>query len=136
MVLGAFTDLNHKPHGGFSTAPVIGDKIILEYNEPENVQFRGDISIATVAHDYRNIFFNELRGYGDSGSCNNNVACNEANDWQDEVRSVAMILTSGGSRICTGSLVNNGSQDLAPYFLTANHCLGGNNSWIFMGFFE
>ena len=27
MVLGAFTDLNHKPHGGFSTAPVIGDKL-------------------------------------------------------------------------------------------------------------
>ena len=136
MVLGAFTDLNHKPHGGFSTAPVIGDKIILEYNEPVNVQFRGDISIATVAHDYRNIFFNELRGYGDSGSCNNNVACNEANDWQDEIRSVAMILTSGGSRICTGSLINNGSQDLAPYFLTANHCLGGNNSWIFMFNYE
>jgi len=136
MVLGAFTDLNHKPHGGFSTAPVIGDKIILEYNEPENVQFRGDIRIETVAHDYRNIFFNDLRGYGDSGSCNNNVACNEANSWQDEVRSVAMILTSGGSRICTGSLINNGSQDLAPYFLTANHCLGGNNSWIFMFNYE
>ena len=57
MVLGAFTNLNHKPHGGFSTAPVIGDKIILEYNEPNNALFRGDISIETIAHDYRNIFF-------------------------------------------------------------------------------
>ena len=47
-----------------------------------------------------------------------------------------MILTSGGSRICTGSLVNNASQDLTPYFLTANHCLGGNNSWIFMFNYE
>ncbi len=136
MILGAFTNFNHKPHGGFSTAPVVGDNIILEYNEPSNASFRGDISVETVAHDYRNIFFNETRGYGDSGSCNNNVACNEANDWRDEIRSVAMILTSGGSRLCTGSLINNGSQDLSPYFLTANHCLGGNNSWIFMFNYE
>ena len=47
-----------------------------------------------------------------------------------------MILTSGGSRLCTGSLINNATQDLSPYFLTANHCLGGNNSWIFMFNYE
>ena len=136
MVLGAFTDYNHKPHGGFSTAPVIGDKIILEYNEPVDAPFRGNISTNIVAHDYRNVFFNEDRGYGDSGSCNNNVACSVGDNWQDEVRSVAMILTSGGSRLCTGSLINNATQDLSPYFLTANHCLGGNNSWIFMFNYE
>ena len=136
MVLGAFTNYNHKPHGGFSTAPVKGDRVILEYNEPFNASFRGTINIDIVAHDYRNVFFNEDRGYGDSGSCNNNVACSVGDDWQDEVRSVAMILTSGGSRLCTGSLVNNANQDLSPYFLTANHCLGGNNSWIFMFNYE
>ena len=136
MVLGAFSNFNHKPHGGFSTAPVKGDKIILEYNEPANAEFAGYISINTVAHDYRNVFFNTERGYGDSGSCNNNVACSVGDDWVDEVRSVAMILTSGGSRLCTGSLINNATQDLSPYFLTANHCLGGNNSWIFMFNYE
>ena len=136
MVLGAFTSFNHKPHGGFSTAPVKGDKIILEYNQPSNAEFNGYISISTIAHDYRNVFFNEERGYGDSGSCNNNVACSVGDDWRDEIRSVAMILTSGGSRLCTGSLINNATQDLSPYFLTANHCLGGNNSWIFMFNYE
>ena len=136
MVLGAFTNFNHKPHGGFSTAPIKGDKIILEYNQPSNASFDGYISISTIAHDYRNVFFNEERGYGDSGSCNNNVACSIGDDWQDEIRSVAMILTSGGSRLCTGSLINNATQDLSPYFLTANHCLGGNNSWIFMFNYE
>jgi len=131
MIIGAFTDYNHKPHGGFSTAPVKGETIILEYNEPANVEFTGQISISTISHAYRDVFFND-RGYGDSGSCNNNVICNEGDNWRDEIRSVAMILTSGGSRICTGSLVNNARQDLTPYFLTANHCLGGNDSWIFM----
>ena len=41
-------------------------------------------------------------------------------DWQDEVRSVAMILTAGGSRLRTGSLINNATQDLSPYFLRAS----------------
>ena len=136
MIIGAFTDANHKPHGGFSTAPVKGDKIILEYNEPANPAFLGSISISTVSHDYRGIFFNDNRGYGDSGSCNNNVACSVGDDWADEIRSVAMILTSGGTRLCTGTLINNAAQDLAPYFLTANHCLGGSDSWIFMFNYE
>ena len=133
IILGAFTSFNHKPHGGFSTAPIKGDSIILEYNQPAGSDFNGEISISSIAHDYKNIFSeNVTRGYGDSGSCNNNVVCDEGDNWQDEVNSVAMILTSGGSRICTGSLINNTSGDLTPYFLTANHCLGGNNSWIFM----
>ena len=137
MVLGAFTDFNHKPHGGFSTAPVKGETVILEYNQPENSIFDGEISIHSVAHDYTNIFSkNSSRGYGDSGSCNNNANCPEFSLWQDQISSVAMILTSGGSRLCTGSLINNTEQDLTPYFLTANHCLGGNNSWIFMFNYE
>ena len=136
-ILGAFTDFNHKPHGGFSTAPTQGASVILEYNEPANSIFNGQISIASVAHDYKNIFLkNSVRGYGDSGSCNNNANCPVGEDWQDEIRSVAMILTSGGSRLCTGSLINNTEQDLRPLFLTANHCLGGNNSWIFMFNYE
>ncbi|MBI90234.1 MAG: hypothetical protein CMG60_09125 [Candidatus Marinimicrobia bacterium] len=137
MIIGAFTDYNHKPHGGFSTAPVKGETIVLEYNQPENVEFNGEISIQSIAHDYRNIFLkNSSRGYGDSGSCNNNANCSEFSNWEDQINSVALILTSGGSRLCTGSLINNTEQDLTPYFLTANHCLGGNNSWIFMFNYE
>ena len=94
MVLGAFTSNNHKPHGGFSTAPIKGDKIIFEYNEPNNSSFNGQIQISSIAHDYRNVFFNDQRGYGDSGSCNNNTACSVGDEWRDEIRSVAMILTS------------------------------------------
>ena len=137
MVLGAFTNLNHKPHGGFSTAPVIGETIVLEYNQPSNSTFDGEINIESIAHDYTDIFAkNSSRGYGDSGTCNNNANCPEFSIWQDQISSVAMILTSGGSRLCTGSLINNTEQDLTPYFLTANHCLGGNNSWIFMFNYE
>lgn len=135
-VLGAFTHLNNKPHQTFSTSPTKGEFSILEYFEPFDVEFQGEIQINRVVHAYREVFFKDGRDYGDSGSCNNNVNCPEFVDWEAEVRSVAMILSSGGWRLCTGALVNNARQDLTPYFLTANHCLGGESSWIFMFQYE
>jgi len=140
MVIGAFTDRNNKEHGRFATAPVKGEAVILEYHEPADMIGQGEISISRVVHAYKDIFdFNEtkdLLDFGGSGSCNNNVNCPEGNSWQDEKRSVAMILTAGGYRICSGALVNNVRQDGTPYFLTANHCLGGEESWIFMFNYE
>ncbi len=136
-VIGAFTELNNKDDRIFATQPVPGDKVVLEYNEPFNVSGQGQIRLEKIIHAYRNVFGNkDSRNYGDSGSCNNNVNCSEGDLWQDHNRSVAMILTSGGSRICTGALVNNVRQDQTQNFLTADHCLGGNNNWIFMFNYE
>ena len=137
MVLGAFTNANNKEYGGMATSPIAGDAIYLEYYEPNNVEFIGQLSISHIVHGYKDVFFNSNRDYGDSGSCNNNVNCSEGDPWEDEIRSVAMILTSNGSRLCTGSMVNNVNQDLTPYFLTANHCIYGNtDSWIIMFNYE
>ena len=41
MVLGAFTSMNKKDHGKFSTGPVQGSVSILEYYEPTYVEKRG-----------------------------------------------------------------------------------------------
>ncbi|MDP6685261.1 MAG: T9SS type A sorting domain-containing protein [Candidatus Marinimicrobia bacterium] len=136
-VIGAFTEENNKEDGVFATQPVPGDRIILEYVEPAEVEGQGRIRLWRVIHAYRNLFgFKNTRDYGDSGTCNNNVNCPEGILWQDHNRAVAMILTSGGSRLCSGALVNNVRQDQTQYFLTADHCLGGNNTWIFMFNYE
>ena len=50
--------------------------------------------------------------------------------WQTEKKAVALI-TNGGFAVCTGALVNNTAEDGTPYFLTANHCLGNPNSWVY-----
>ncbi len=135
-VLGAFTAQNNKDGKLFATAPVKGEVTIVEYHEPAAVRGRGELVISRVVHAYRDIFnynlMKDAAGFGGSGSCNNNVNCAEGEPWRDEIRSVAMILTGGGFRLCSGSLVNNVRQDETPYFLTANHCLGGESSWIFM----
>ena len=42
------------------------------------------------------------------------------------------MIVIGGNGICSGALVNNTCNDGTPYFLTANHCLGGSTgSWAF-----
>ncbi len=136
QVIGAFTSFNNWTDGTNITQPVAGDATILEYYEPASVTGQGVLAISRVVHAYRNLFGRgNLDNYGDSGSCNNNVNCPEGADWQREKRGVAMIL-SGGSRICSGSLINNTNNDYTPYFLTANHCLGGETSWVFMFNYE
>ena len=135
-VYGAFTSQNNKDHFEFATSPTSGDITILEYFHPSSDPGNTEIGITSVIHAYRDIFSLIDRNFGDSGACNNNVNCPEGNPWSDEIRSVGMILTSGGFRICTGALVNNVRQDLTPYFLTANHCLGGESTWIIMFNYE
>jgi Dockerin type I domain len=140
MILGAFTSQNNKEYMQFSTGLVRGEVSILEYHEPADVELPGIINISRVIHGYKNLFsYKEAEGalgFGNSGSCNNNVNCPEGDPWQDEIRSAAMIVTSGGQRICSGALINNVRQDLTPYFLTANHCLGTPTTWIIIFNYE
>ncbi len=140
QVLGAFTEYNSacSPDGTFATQPTAGDAVVLEYREPAWAAFQGHLHINSVVHAYRNFFglVEADRDYGSSGSCENNVNCPEGALWQTEKRGVAMILTSGNSRICTGSMINNAAQDLRQYFLTANHCGLATGSYIFMFNYE
>jgi hypothetical protein len=139
-VLGAFTEKNNKSHGKFATAPVPGEVCILEYQEPPGTRGEARITVQRIVHAYRDLFAMATEktdvGFGESGPCNVNINCPEGADWGDDKRAVAMILTQGGFRICTGSLVNNAREDKTPFFLTANHCLGDEETWIFMFNYE
>ena len=132
--IGGFTSRNNKGTRAkpkrFGTGLVFGDRVILEYYEPQNVRGQGIISIAKVVHGYRYISIMQSKsesavGFGRSGACQVNVNCPEGNNWQKEKTSVALILVEG-MRWCTGSLINNTRNDGTLYFLTANHCI---NDW-------
>ena len=135
-VIGSFTHANEKPNGGFATIPVRGERSILEYYEPKEFKGAGRLAISYVIHDYRDFYASLNKGYGSSGSCNVNVNCPEGDEWQDQKRGAAMVLTGNNARKCSGSMVNNTANDGTPYFLTANHCMGGENSWIIMFNYE
>jgi len=120
MVIGAFTDFNNQDDNYFATTLVHGEHIIIEYYEPANVEFPGRLNLGMVTHAYRNPY-DFVKAFGQSGSCNLNVVCQEAEGWEQQIRSVAMMV-SGGNGFCTGALINNTEFDGKPLFLTANHC--------------
>ena len=135
QVIGALDHRNMKPWGGLSTDLIMGDEVIVEYRQPLTVNQAPALVIDQVVQGYRTLGgWLDARGPGDSGDCNINVNCPEGATWQTEKRSVALILAGGG--ICTGALINNTANDGTPYFLTANHCLGNPQNWVYRFNFE
>ena len=131
-MIGAFTSANNKTYNRFSTAPVLGDIIVIEYFEPNFITSKSMINISNIINGYKDVF----RGYEDSESCNNNVNCADFQSWNDEISSVVLTLTDGGTRLCSGAMINNVNQDLELYFLTSETCLGGHEDWVFMFNYE
>lgn len=132
--IGAYTSRNNRVERELGTELIHGESIIVEYYEPYAVMGEGSFNISHVIHGYRSLsrIQKELeKGLNDSGNCNIDVNCDLGDGWEDEIRSVAMIVV-GGSGICSGALVNNTCEDGRFLFLTANHCLGGSTAtWSF-----
>ncbi|MBL7951072.1 MAG: trypsin-like peptidase domain-containing protein [Flavobacteriales bacterium] len=128
-VLGGYEAASNPGRTELGVTPLGGDKITIEYVEPARVAGQGRLRVGQVTHAYRDIL-GATKALNESGSCNNNVICPVGDPWRDQIRSVAMIVVQGDG-ICTGTLLNNCAEDGTPYFLTANHCLGSPNNWVF-----
>ena len=120
MVVGAYTEKNNNVNNMLGSDLIKGETVVIEYFEPSEVAGQGRLLIGMVVHGYVDINNWYPVKLGESGTCNKDVVCWDACDWLDEIRSVARISNGGG--LCTGTLINNTSEDGTPYFLTANHC--------------
>lgn len=134
-LLGAFTEANNQDDGKLGTTLLPGDRVIVEYYEPLQAAFRGEVEIGTVVHGYRDLGLetsgtpNE-RGFGASGSCNINVNCPLGDGWGAQKRSAVRIVNGGDW--CSGAMINNTSNNGTPYLLTANHCYASSiSTWVF-----
>ncbi len=117
---------------------ILSDDIIIEYDAPMNKSLDGAISydnttpiinIGEFGYVYRDEggFERGTRadvGLGASQSCEVNVNCSVGSAWRIQQRGVVRIYVVEGSSggYCTGTLINNTSNDGTPYILTANHC--------------
>jgi PKD repeat protein len=130
-LIGAFTEFNNQDDGVFATTLVRGDAVIVEYYEPANVAFAGELEINRVTHGYRGPY-EYMKGLNTSGACQINVKCPTGVGWEDPNNSACMLVV-GGSGFCSGAMVNNTANDGTPYILTANHCSTSNDfaSWVF-----
>ena len=132
MLAGAYTNDNNQADMLFSTPLIKGDIIHLEYYEPANVYGEGLINIDYVIHDYKDILnFSNTR---DSRSCGDNVVCNSANGYENQIDATSWL--DMGGYICSGAMINNTSFDLTPYYWTAWHCVEGDNPSTFRFYFN
>ncbi|MGF1587163.1 MAG: trypsin-like peptidase domain-containing protein [Bacteroidales bacterium] len=130
-VIGAFSELNNQEDGYFATTLITGDQIIIEYYVPAKVDFPGELNLWRVTHGYRGPgVMLSGRAFGDSGECNQNVACPEGHCWDFHSRSVGMMVVNGNG-FCTGFLVNTTSNMGIPYFLSADHCYRDPSTVVF-----
>ena len=118
-VLGSFTHENNSELNLLPVQPIAGDEIIVEYQEPLDAPFKGEIEIGEVNHDFRGIF-RATEPRDPSQSCHPDIVC-YPEDIQPGSGVVARIIN--GTTYCTGSLVNNTTGDGTPYLLTATHCI-------------
>jgi lysyl endopeptidase len=128
FILGNFT-ANHLYEGQLGTELIPGNTSIVEYYVPKN-NAQGHVQIGIVTHGYRTAMEFQQKAFGSSGACNRNVNCAEGLPWTQQRNGVVM-LVSGSSGFCSGSLINNTLNDGKPYVLTADHCYSNPASWIF-----
>ncbi len=121
-ILGSFTEENNSELGMLPVQPIGGDELIVEYQEPLDALFPGEIEIGEVNHDFRGIF-RATEPRDPVQKCHPNIVCYP----EDILPGSGVVgLIINGTTYCTGSLVNNTSEDGAPYLLTATHCLNND----------
>ena len=115
---------------------ILGSDITIEYVAPMVKSENGNVSydntapiinIGEFGYVYRGEggFETGQRGpFGSSESCEVNINCSVGASWRIQQRGVARIYVVEGysAGYCTGTLINNTSNDGTPYFLTADHC--------------
>lgn len=132
---GPYTIQNNHAHHQLWTPVVLGDDAVIELSLLATDRNNFRLHLTQIGQGYRGFGAKDLtpgpgcKPGGDknsrvitSESCNMDVACLGANDpWQANRRSVAAQGT-GGSRVCTGSLLNNTANDRSMLYITATHC--------------
>ncbi len=119
-IVRPFTADDNAEHGELWTPIIPADEVVVAVIIPAGSRRELELELTSINVGYRG--FDELVDQAvRSGSCNVDVVCPEGDGWEDEIASVGVIST-GGSRFCTGFMVNNTAQDETPYFQTAYHC--------------
>ncbi len=127
MLIGPITDAQNPKSGGeFWTDLVQGSTLLIDLQEPTAGSGTSELHLSSVVHAYKNLFPGTNKANNGAGTCHPNMVCYPA--FQFEGDGVAMILTSGGSRACTGSMVNDMRQSFRSFFLTAFHCVDVNTA--------
>ncbi|MEN8250555.1 MAG: serine protease [Bacteroidota bacterium] len=118
-------DKKHKFRDELITRSIEGDQIIIEINEPFDIENESKFNISHINHSYKDLATYTFPcpdwGYGEATYCIEDINCSDGDDWQVE-KDAVLLMVIDSCTVCTGILLNNTDQDGTPYVLTADHC--------------
>jgi PKD repeat protein len=125
-ILGSFTKQNNNKNSFLSIADLPGNNAIIEYFEPINPEFEGQLTLGSVSQAYRDISYSVSSTTATTARIG--INCPLGADWQDQKHAVCRMIYQDltASYYCTGFFVNNTLNDGTPYFMTANHCINSS----------
>ncbi len=124
--IGPIGSEENNEHGKFVTDIVPGETAILEYYQPADVVGNVSLDILGFGHFYKGIYESNLSDFDKlSDPCEVDVNCPEGDGWENQRDAVVRLRMTDGNLIfyCSGTMVNNTSQDCRQYLLTALHCV-------------
>lgn len=126
-VIGAITEANNHASRTLTTGKIKGDSLIVEYYEPYAVRHQGRLNIRTLAHTYR-----QPEVEYSASICGFNPMCSEVESYAKSASSVVLINVDDGTRLSTGTLLNNTNYDGKPYVLMhSGSLIGDPGAWHF-----
>lgn len=119
-IYGAFTSLNNKPYKKLAIYPLPGEVMMVQYEEPFDALFQGELEIGFVNHDYIGVVDLKNRfKKRPSGLCNVDINCESGINSETIQQSVCRIFSGG--ELGTGTLINNTQEDGQPLVISAFH---------------
>ncbi len=137
-VIGKFINKNQMEDGTFYPQEMPGEDIVVEYYEPANVAFNGELVINQISQGYYDFFhIKAIEGQigNAEGTCHPNAICYDAT-WHAQINSVVCYTMTSGMSVymCSGAMVNNTSNDNTQYLLSANHCYESGTWKFYFGY--
>ena len=119
IVFGPFTNKGPWSSGEFWSGTVNGDTAVIEFYTRSDENRKG-FDIFEVSHIFADLDWRLRPNELDVLDCEVDASC----DGDPKKNAVGRIVyNNGGTKVCTGTLLNDRAQDSTPYFLTANHCV-------------
>jgi hypothetical protein len=118
---GPYGEWDNRDHGELWTPAIPGEQAVIELYVPADPSFEPELLLGHIGRGYRDVFQTTPRAIAKQGSCNVDVTCSEADEWSDQIRSVA-VYSINGYLTCSGVLVMDVPRSFRPFFLTAAHC--------------
>ncbi|MBQ7735173.1 MAG: T9SS type A sorting domain-containing protein [Bacteroidales bacterium] len=137
-VIGKFINKNQMEDGTFYPQEMPGEDIVVEYYEPANVAFNGELVINQISQGYYDFFhIKAIEGQigNAEGTCHPNAICYDAT-WHAQINSVVCYTMTSGMSVymCSGAMVNNTRNDNTQYLLSANHCYESGTWKFYFGY--